>query len=133
MNVDDYLSDEIFNKNRSVFNNTIFSINRLMDKHFHKNQFMSFFYSKNKERPPLWDSFQDPPSKRATGSAANWSKLGVVLKVFKILTYLLVFVVMLGTAVISKVSFIFMAAQISFKDNVTYCQTIGSYVQCNCF
>uniref|UniRef100_A0A1B0AE11 chitin synthase n=1 Tax=Glossina pallidipes TaxID=7398 RepID=A0A1B0AE11_GLOPL len=95
MNVDDYLSDEIFNKNR-----------------------------KNKERPPLWDSFQDPPSKRATGSAANWSKLGVVLKVFKILTYLLVFVVMLGTAVISKVSFIFMAAQISLKDNVTYCQTI---------
>ncbi|KAL9910764.1 chitin synthase 2 isoform 2-T2 [Glossina fuscipes fuscipes] len=95
MNVDDYLSDEIFNKNR-----------------------------KNRERPPLWDSFQDPPSKRATGSAANWSKLGVVLKIFKTLTYLFVFVVMLGTAVISKVSFIFMAAQISLRDNVTYCQTI---------
>uniref|UniRef100_A0A1A9WE23 Chitin synthase chs-1/2 N-terminal putative transporter domain-containing protein n=1 Tax=Glossina brevipalpis TaxID=37001 RepID=A0A1A9WE23_9MUSC len=98
MDVDDYLNDEIFNKNR-----------------------------KNKERPPLWDSFQDPPSKRATGSAANWSKLGVLLKLFKLFTYLFVFVIILSTAAISKVSFIFMVAQIGLKDNIKYCQIIEAF------
>ncbi|KAM7358478.1 chitin synthase 2 isoform 3-T3 [Cochliomyia hominivorax] len=87
------------------------------DDNFTKNR-------KNKEKPPLWDSFQDPPSKKATGSAANWSKLGFFLKLFKTLTYLFVFAVMLLSAIASKLSYIFMAAHIKNNTRIKYCNII---------
>ncbi|XP_046809276.1 chitin synthase chs-2 [Lucilia cuprina] len=87
------------------------------DDNFNRNR-------KNKEKPPLWDSFQDPPSKRATGSAANWTKLGFFLKVFKMFTYLYVFVIILTSAVISKMSYIFMVAHIKSNTTVKYCNIV---------
>ncbi|KAI8122277.1 Chitin synthase 6 [Lucilia cuprina] len=93
------------------------------DDNFNRNR-------KNKEKPPLWDSFQDPPSKRATGSAANWTKLGFFLKVFKMFTYLYVFVIILTSAVISKMSYIFMVAHIKSNTTVKYCNIVdlkGNY------
>lgn len=86
-----------------------------------------FLFRRNKERPPLWDSFQDPPSKRATGSAANWAKLSILLKLFKLFTYVFVFATILATAVISKISFIFMVAQIGDKTSVKYCNIRGLF------
>uniref|UniRef100_W8AXX4 chitin synthase n=1 Tax=Ceratitis capitata TaxID=7213 RepID=W8AXX4_CERCA len=79
---------------------------------------------KFKDKPPLWDTFQDPPSRRATGSAASWTKLGCLLKVFKLLTYGLVFLVILGTAVVSKLCFLLMVAQFRSNATVKICNTL---------
>ncbi|XP_055854071.1 chitin synthase chs-2 [Episyrphus balteatus] len=76
---------------------------------------------KQKEKPPLWDSFQDPPPKKATGSAASWNKLTLLLQVFKVLVYILVFGIVLGSAVISKLSYLLMVAQIPSGSKVKYC------------
>ncbi|XP_061397172.1 chitin synthase chs-2 [Musca vetustissima] len=80
---------------------------------------------KNKEKPPLWDSFQDPPSKKATGSAASWNKLGFILKLFKLFTYIFVFALILATAVVSKIAFIFMVAQVQPHRSVKYCNIVA--------
>ncbi|XP_011200587.2 chitin synthase chs-2 isoform X1 [Bactrocera dorsalis] len=79
---------------------------------------------KSKDKPPLWDTFQDPPSRRATGSAASWAKLGCLLKFFKLLTYVFVFVVVLGTAVTSKLSLLMMVAQARANAHVKICNTM---------
>ncbi|XP_011291179.1 chitin synthase chs-2 [Musca domestica] len=79
---------------------------------------------KNKEKPPLWDSFQDPPSKKATGSAASWNKLGIFLKLFKLFTYIFVFITVLVTAIASKISFIFMVAQVQPHRSLKYCNIV---------
>lgn len=86
------------------------------------------YSSKNKEKPPLWDSFQDPPSKKATGSAASWNKLGIILKLFKLFTYIFVFITVLVTAIASKISFIFMVAQVQPHRSLKYCNIVGMYV-----
>uniref|UniRef100_A0A1I8PZ90 Chitin synthase chs-1/2 N-terminal putative transporter domain-containing protein n=1 Tax=Stomoxys calcitrans TaxID=35570 RepID=A0A1I8PZ90_STOCA len=85
---------------------------------------------KNKEKPPLWDSFQDPPSKKATGSAASWTKLGLFLKLFKLFTYIFVFAIILVSAALSKLSFVFMVAQVEPNRRVKYCYEAhhGEYV-----
>lgn len=76
---------------------------------------------KQKEKPPLWDSFQDPPPKKATGSAASWNKLTLLLQLFKVFVYILVFGIVLGSAVISKLSYLLMVAQIPSGSKVKYC------------
>ncbi|XP_030369088.1 chitin synthase chs-2 [Scaptodrosophila lebanonensis] len=64
---------------------------------------------KPRDKPPLWDSFQDPPAKKATGSAADWKKLQFFLKLLKLFTYLLVFSVVLAASVTSKLVYLYMA------------------------
>ncbi|XP_037938535.1 chitin synthase chs-2 [Teleopsis dalmanni] len=75
---------------------------------------------KRNEKPPLWDSFQDPPSKRSTGSATNWGKLNIFLKIFKAFTYVFVFFTIIITTIISKLSFMLMVAQIQNR-RLKYC------------
>ncbi|XP_073836306.1 chitin synthase 2 isoform X2 [Musca autumnalis] len=90
----------------------------IIDENFTRNR-------KNKEKPPLWDSFQDPPSKKATGSAASWNKLGIILKLFKLFTYIFVFAIILVTAIASKISFVFMVAQVQPHRSVKYCNIVA--------
>ena len=80
------------------------------------------------DKPPLWDSFQDPPSKKVSGSAANWSKMSLFLKLFKLFTYLLVFFIITVTAVASKLIYLFMAAQLKKdKYEIKICQISGKF------
>ncbi|EDX00098.2 uncharacterized protein Dyak_GE23277, isoform B [Drosophila yakuba] len=64
---------------------------------------------KHRDKPSLWDSFQDPPSKKTSGSDADWKKLQFCLKLFKLCIYLLVFAVVLATSVFAKVAYLYMA------------------------
>lgn len=65
------------------------------------------------DQPPLWDSFQDPPSKKASGSDADWKKLQFLLKLFKLFVYLLVFVVILASSVLANLVYLYMAGNTS--------------------
>ncbi|XP_043647130.1 chitin synthase chs-2 isoform X1 [Drosophila teissieri] len=64
---------------------------------------------KHRDKPSLWDSFQDPPSKKTSGSDADWKKLQFCLKLFKLCIYLLVFAVVLATSVFAKLAYLYMA------------------------
>nr|XP_017102616.2 chitin synthase chs-2 [Drosophila bipectinata] len=65
------------------------------------------------DQPALWDSFQDPPSKRASGSDADWKKLQFFLKLFKLFVYLLVFAVILATSVAANLVYLYMVGNTS--------------------
>ncbi|XP_011190169.2 chitin synthase chs-2 isoform X1 [Zeugodacus cucurbitae] len=93
-----------------------------MDGHTAESNDANYIKSrKSKGKPPLWDTFQDPPSRRATGSAASWEKLGCLLKLFKLLTYVFVFIVVLGTAVTSKISMLIMVTHFRANANMKIC------------
>ncbi|KAH8379500.1 hypothetical protein KR009_005325, partial [Drosophila setifemur] len=64
---------------------------------------------KLRDKPPLWDSFQDPPSKKTSGSDADWKKLQFFLKLFKLCVYLLVFAVVLASSVAANLLYLYMA------------------------
>lgn len=57
----------------------------------------------------MWDSFQDPPSRKTSGSDVDWKKLQFFLKLFKLFVYLLVFAVVLATSVLAQLLYLYMA------------------------
>ncbi|ALC44950.1 CS-2, partial [Drosophila busckii] len=76
---------------------------------------------KARDKPPLWDSFQDPPAKRTSGSDAHWKKLQFVLKLLKLFTYLLVFAVILACSVTAKLVYLYMAGNTNGEVKVRVC------------
>ncbi|BFF96913.1 chitin synthase chs-2 [Drosophila madeirensis] len=68
---------------------------------------------KPRDKQPLWDSFQDPPAKKTSGSDADWKTLQFFLKLFKLLVFLLVFAVVLASSVVAKLLYLYMAGNTS--------------------
>lgn len=87
---------------------------------------LNISFCRNQEKPPLWDSFQDPPPQKETGSSATWSKLNFFLKLFKFLIYIFVFCSILLCTILSKSLFLLMASNIRAR-NCTYCMSRGLY------
>ncbi|NP_001034491.1 chitin synthase 1 [Tribolium castaneum] len=65
-----------------------------------------------------WDVFRDPPIKEESGSMANQKCLEITVKILKIVAYLVTFVIVLGSGVISKGTLLFMTSQLK-PDKVT--------------
>ncbi|KAL7734282.1 hypothetical protein ACLKA6_010625 [Drosophila palustris] len=76
---------------------------------------------KVRDKPPLWDSFQDPPAKRTSGSDADWKKLQFFMKVFKLFAYILVFGVVLASSVAAKLVYLYMAGNTNGEREVQMC------------
>lgn len=74
-----------------------------------------------RDKPPLWDSFQDPPAKRTSGSDAYWKKLQFFLKLFKLFVYLLVFAVILSCSVAANLIYLYMAGNTNGDTVVRVC------------
>lgn len=72
----------------------------------------------------LWDIFEDPPAKKTTGSADLTRGMEIFLKLAKVCAYIVVLVIVLAGAVVSKLSFIFMTSQLTVR-NVSYCNDTG--------
>lgn len=68
-----------------------------------------------------WDVFRDPPPKIDSGSMANQRCLEVTVQILKLLVYLVVFVIVLGSGVIAKVTVLFMTSQLKADKVVPYC------------
>ncbi|KAJ8936720.1 hypothetical protein NQ318_007079 [Aromia moschata] len=68
-----------------------------------------------------WDLFRNMPRKEDTGSTAESKYIEIGVRVLKVFTLVMTFVVVLGTAVISKGTLLFMTSQV--KKNITrsYC------------
>ncbi|KAH8404445.1 hypothetical protein KR222_002050, partial [Zaprionus bogoriensis] len=81
------------------------------------------YFCRNKEPDKLsmWDSFLDPPPKRTSGSDADWKKLHFFLKLFKLITYLLVFAVVLASSVAANLVYLYMAGNTNGDANVEVC------------
>ncbi|XP_052867895.1 chitin synthase chs-2-like [Anopheles cruzii] len=69
----------------------------------------------------LWDSFQDPPVPQTSGSAVSQEYLVTFIKGLKVFTYIFVFLVILGSACFSKMSFLLMVSNIKEGTKNRYC------------
>ncbi|XP_017770728.1 PREDICTED: uncharacterized protein LOC108558345 [Nicrophorus vespilloides] len=68
-----------------------------------------------------WDVFRDPPTKMDSGSMANQKCLDITVRIFKIIAYLVTFVIVLVSGVISKGTLLFMTSQLKADKYTTYC------------
>ncbi|XP_014471699.1 PREDICTED: uncharacterized protein LOC106742874 isoform X1 [Dinoponera quadriceps] len=68
-----------------------------------------------------WDVFRNPPPKIDSGSMANQSCLERMVQVTKVLVYLLVFVIVLGSGVVAKGTILFMTSQLRQDRRIIYC------------
>ncbi|KAH8270404.1 hypothetical protein KR018_009670, partial [Drosophila ironensis] len=81
---------------------------------------------KPRDKPPLWDTFLDPPSKKTSGSDVDWKKLQFFLKLFKLCVYLLVFAVVLGSSVLANLIYLYMAGNTG--SNLPRAQVCSNYL-----
>ncbi|RZC42525.1 chitin synthase 1, partial [Asbolus verrucosus] len=68
-----------------------------------------------------WDVFRDPPIKEESGSMANQKCLEITVKILKVVAYLVTFVIVLASGVISKGTLLFMTSQLRSDKVTTYC------------
>ncbi|XP_034946911.1 chitin synthase chs-2 isoform X1 [Chelonus insularis] len=68
-----------------------------------------------------WDVFRDPPPKIDSGSMANQKCLDATVQITKVIVYLVVFIIVLGSGVIAKGSVLFMTSQLKQNRHVEYC------------
>ncbi|KAK9304728.1 hypothetical protein QLX08_003947 [Tetragonisca angustula] len=68
-----------------------------------------------------WDVFRNPPPKIDSGSMANQRCLEVTVQITKMIVYLLVFVIVLGSGVVAKGTILFMTSQLRANRTVVYC------------
>ncbi|XP_053982024.1 chitin synthase chs-2 isoform X1 [Hylaeus volcanicus] len=68
-----------------------------------------------------WDVFRNPPPKIDSGSMANQRCLEVTVQITKVIVYLLVFVIVLGSGVVAKGTILFMTSQLKADRKIDYC------------
>ncbi|XP_070172648.1 chitin synthase chs-2 isoform X2 [Polyergus mexicanus] len=70
-----------------------------------------------------WDVFRNPPLKTdsISGSMANQKCLERMVQVIKVLVYLLVFIIVLGSGVVAKGTILFMTSQLQRDRKIFYC------------
>ncbi|KAJ8958903.1 hypothetical protein NQ318_019671 [Aromia moschata] len=68
-----------------------------------------------------WDVFRDPPIKEESGSMANQRCLEITVKILKVVAYLVTFVIVLASGVISKGTLLFMTSQLRTDRVIEYC------------
>ncbi|XP_029159591.1 chitin synthase chs-2 isoform X1 [Nylanderia fulva] len=70
-----------------------------------------------------WDVFRNPPLKTdsISGSMANQKCLERMVQMIKVLVYLLVFVIVLGSGVVAKGTILFMTSQLQRDRKIFYC------------
>lgn len=69
------------------------------------------------ENKPIWDDFKNTPREPTVGSEVKRTYIDFGTKCLKVLTITLVFLTVLGGAVVSKGTLLFMTSQI--KKNIT--------------
>ncbi len=79
---------------------------------------LEIFYSINSQRSMMetkgWDVFRVQPPEDTTGSLANQKVVEMTVKFFKVVAYLLTFVIVLSAGVISKGLVLFMTSQVKY-------------------
>ncbi|XP_047357161.1 chitin synthase chs-2 isoform X6 [Vespa velutina] len=73
------------------------------------------------EETKEWDVFRDPPPKIDSGSMANQKCLERTVQLTKFFVYLIVFVIVLVSGVISKGTIFFMTSQLRSDHRIPYC------------
>lgn len=68
-----------------------------------------------------WDVFRDPPIKEESGSMANQKCFEITAKIIKVIAYLITFIIVIASGVISKGTLLFMTSQLKLDKVTTYC------------
>jgi chitin synthase len=75
-----------------------------------------------------WDVFTNNPPVIISGSMADQSCMQTSLRIIKLLAYICTFMLVLGGAVISKGTMLFMTSQLRSEKTIPFCGTsIGNY------
>nr|AKZ08595.1 chitin synthase B [Helicoverpa armigera] len=68
-----------------------------------------------------WNLFRELPVKKESGSMASTAWIDTSVKILKFLAYITIFVVVLGSAVISKGTLLFITSQLKKGKHITHC------------
>ncbi|XP_043252423.1 chitin synthase chs-2 [Colletes gigas] len=68
-----------------------------------------------------WDVFRNPPPKIDSGSMADQRCLEATVQITKVIVYLLVFVIVLGSGVVAKGTILFMTSQLRADRTIVFC------------
>nr|XP_031829269.1 chitin synthase chs-2 isoform X3 [Nomia melanderi] len=68
-----------------------------------------------------WDVFRNPPPKIDSGSMANQRCLEATVQITKVIVYLFVFVIVLGSGAVAKGTILFMTSQLRSDRAIGYC------------
>jgi chitin synthase len=75
-----------------------------------------------------WDVFTNNPPVIISGSMADQTCIQVSLQIVKVLAYIFTFLFVLGGAVLSKGTLLFMTSQLNNPRNITFCSpSLGNY------
>lgn len=90
--------------------------------------FLLFYSTRTVHETKGWDVFRDPPIKEESGSMANQKCLEITVKILKVVAYLVTFVIVLGSGVISKGTLLFMTSQLKSDKVTVYCnRELGTF------
>lgn len=88
---------------------------------------INFFFSQRSVQDTKgWDVFRILPPEDTSGSLANVKFIEFTVKIFKVVAYLLTFIIVLSAGVISKGTVLFMTSQIRPGKKEEYCSQKGS-------
>ncbi|XP_067001405.2 chitin synthase chs-2 [Anabrus simplex] len=71
-----------------------------------------------------WDVFRNPPPKTDSGSMANQRCVEITVKMLKVVTYLVTFIIVLVSGVIAKGTTLFMTSQLKKDKILPYCNKV---------
>lgn len=70
--------------------------------------------------------------KKESGSMGSTARIDASVKVLKFLSYIFIFIVVLGSAVVSKGTLLFITSQLKKGKEITHCnRALGKF--CHCF
>jgi chitin synthase len=68
-----------------------------------------------------WDVFKNPPPIIISGSMADQTCMQISLKIVKVVAYIFTFIFVLGSAVLSKGTMLFMTSQLRANKTIPFC------------
>lgn len=84
-------------------------------------QWHLIFSYRTPQKDKLWDSFQDPPPPQTGGSAVDTKRFESLKQILKLLTFIIVFIVILCAGVLAKSTFLLMATYTRNDSRIRYC------------
>lgn len=82
------------------------------------------YFSRAAQETKGWNLFRDIPVKQESGSMVSTKWIDFFVKTLKLLAYVFVFTFVLGSAVISKGTLLFITSQLKKDRQVVHCNKI---------
>lgn len=91
--------------------------------------FLFIFSQRTVHETKGWDVFREFPPKQDSGSMESQKCLEFTVRLLKVLAYIVVFIVVLGSGVIAKGTVLFMTSQLKKDKRLSFCnRNLGEFM-----